>query len=662
MVIYPQKNSVKQANGDYWKISGKRSIVWDVSTGKMLPHSDNIEMAGQKVAGIIYYTVDKNRQLHIERDIIYPQLRIFNKTTDPDWKIYRAYFRHTYRDDVLPVITHRMKTLIPGPVDSVEIEGKLTFYHQPVQGISIQRTLLPSMTERLFVEIWEIKNVSGENQELQIGNTLFETREQGYKGIYILRAYSDADADLILKAGESYCFSVNFEAGINDEPLGDVSYSMVESQRDSFLSAMKENLVLETPDEILNTLFYFSKIRAAENIFDTKMGLVHSPGGSNYYCGIWANDQAEYSGPFFPFLGYKEGIVAAYNCYRKFLENIPGDYSPITSSFEIEGELTCCGKDRGDAAMIAYGASQYALLRGDNNLAVEIWPLIDWCLEYCHRMRNPAGVIKSGTDEMEGRIPTGDANLATSSLYYGGLRFAAHLANEIGDPGAAKLYNARAEELAISIENYFGARIEGLETYRYFDGNEHLRHWICLPLVVGIDTRKAATVDALLNKLWTENGVLVELNPGPDQSGTFWDRGTLYALRGTFKAGAADESLDKLVSFSGKRLLGDHVPYVIEAWPENNMRHLSAESALYCRIFIEGLLGFEQTGFRSFTLTPQVPGKWENYSIEKLHFGDTVLTVKIEKMKDKIHVTVSELGRDIFDKYVAPGKVLSIDF
>ncbi len=29
--------------------------------------------------------------------------------------------------------------------------------------------------------------------------------------------------------------------------------------------------------------------------------------------------------------------------------------------------------------------------------------------------------------------------------------------------------------------------------------------------------------------------------------------------------------------------------WIVEAWPEGNMAHLSAESALYCRIFTEGL-------------------------------------------------------------------------
>src|SRR5690606_19598056 len=117
-----------------------------------------------------------------------------------------------------------------------------------------------------------------------------------------------------------------------DEGEVEESYATAEAGRNAFLDEMKNKLVLKTPDPVLNTLFYFSKIRASESIFDTKMGLVHSPGGGNYYAGIWANDQVEYSGPFFPYLGYSKGKRAAYNAYIHFLRNIPEDGSPVKSS------------------------------------------------------------------------------------------------------------------------------------------------------------------------------------------------------------------------------------------------------------------------------------------------------------------------------------------
>ena len=36
-----------------------------------------------------------------------------------------------------------------------------------------------------------------------------------------------------------------------------------------------------------------------------------------YYAAIWANDQAEYVGPFFPFLGYSKGNDASANAYQR---------------------------------------------------------------------------------------------------------------------------------------------------------------------------------------------------------------------------------------------------------------------------------------------------------------------------------------------------------
>lgn len=653
----------RQANAQLnWKITPKGSIMQTFDSSDPRPYTDNIEMAGRKVSGIIYYKVDESGRLHINRNIFFPQLRIYNKFSDPEWKSYRAYLQDTYSDELLPVITLGENIWMPEKPDSIEIEGKLIFYMHPLKDLRLVRTLMPSMHQRAFIEKWHIENVGTEIHKLQIGNILSEANETGYKGNYNRAVFSEALPEVTIKPGEKYIFSIYYTARLNDEPADQFRYGNIEAGRDSFLAKMKENLQLRSPDPVLNTMFYFSKIRAAENLFTSKMGLVHSPGGSNYYAGVWANDQAEYSGPFFPFLGYADGNLAAYNCYKMFLNNIPQEGKPITSSFEMEGDLTCCGKDRGDAAMIAFGASQFALLRAHRNTAEELWPLIEWCLDYCHRMKDENGVIRSSTDEMEGRISTGEANLATSSLYYGGLKFASNLAREIGKERLAKVYDSRLKDLEIAIETHFGHTFEGLETYRYFEGNEHLRHWICLPLVMGINKRKEATVNALLNKLWTDNGVLVELNTEDTGTKVFWDRGTLYALRGTFKAGATDQTLEKLQSFSTKRLLGDHVPYVVEAWPENDMKHLSAESALYCRIFPEGLLRIEPVGFRSFTIAPRMPSGWTSFSLERIHIGDVSLDISLARSGNRIRLTISNEDKVIFNKLAAEGKTVFVKF
>ncbi len=640
----------------FWQVASKHSITWNLKNESRLPHGDNIEMSGQKVAAIISYEVDKDKNLHVTRDVIFPQLRVFIKSSEPNWRNYRAYLRSEYDDHILPVIVVEDRTYELGQLDSVRINGMLQFFHGNNQGLKVIRTFLPSMTERLFIENWTITNASDTVKLLSFGYTDFSQEQTGVKGIYKRKIYCDAVRNIALNPSETYKFAIYFAAYLNNEPELSSSHYDVMDERNAFLEIMKKHLVLESPNPVLNTLFYFSKIRTAESIFQTKMGLVHSPGGGRYYTGIWANDQAEYSGPFFPYLGYDNGNEAAMNAYRMFKKNIPEGDGHFWSSFEMDGDIPCCGADRGDAAMIAFGASQFALASGKIEIGKELWDLIEWSLDYCEWQKNEEGVIRSDTDEMEGRIPTGDANLSTSSLYYGALLQSSLLAQALGkNRSTIKLYRDRSRALRKAIDKNFGGEIEGLKTYQYFKEHQFLRHWICLPLVMGIEDRKAGTLEALFSKLWTANGVRVEYNPSLQEPNLFWDRGTLYAFRGAFKAGAANQALEKLLSYSQTRLLGFHVPYVVEAWPEGNMAHLSAESALYCRIFTEGILGIVPNGFQSFTMRPYLPSRWNKLKLKDIHAFDSDFDLSIERVDEKLRICILKDEIVIVDKRIKEG-------
>jgi hypothetical protein len=646
---------VLTAENAYWRVDNEQAIVWDVFSETRLPHADDIEMAGQRVACILRYSADDNKQLSINRDLIFPQLRRFVRTSEPEWFNYRNYLRYTFSDEYMPVMISDQMILNP-PLDSVRIDGKITFYHLPEHDILIQRTFFPSMTERLWVEKITLTNRGRDFKQILIGAKEYEHNEPGMHGHYTIRIHSDANTTVNIAPGESYTYGVYYSATMNDEPAVTESFARAEAKRDEFLAEMQQKLILKTPDPVINTLFYFSKIRAAENIFETKMGLVHSPGGGNYYAGVWANDQVEYSGPFFPYLGYENGKTAAYNAYVQFMKNIPPKGEFIKSSFEMEGDLPCCSKDRGDAAMIAYGTSQFVLALGDSKIAQELWPLIEWSLEYNHSKLNNHGVVMSDTDEMEGRIPTGDANLSTSSLYYGGLINGARVAAMLGkNIRIIREYNRRASNLENAIENHFGATIDGIETYRYFEGHETFRHWICLPLVMGINTRKEGTLKALFEKLWTDNGILVDPNEN-----VLWDRGTLYAFRGAFFAGAQERALSRLTPFSHTRLLGARVPYVVEAYPEYGMRHLSAESALYCRIFTEGMLGIEPTSFNTFYFTPNISWEWEKLSLHNTHILGRNINFNCKTNGNMVEVEITDSDKLIWKGMVPMGKRVEI--
>ena len=246
--------------------------------------------------------------------------------------------------------------------------------------------------------------------------------------------------------------------------------------------------------------------------------------------------------------------------------------------------------------------------------------------------------MASESDELEGRFPSGKANLSTNCLYYDALVSSALLAKQLKlSKAQIDVYTKQAATLKANIAIYFNAAIEGFETYKYYETNTLLRSWICIPLTMGILERSKGTIDALFSpQLWTADGLATQ-----EGESTFWDRSTLYALRGVLQAGTTEKALIFLQYYSKRRLLGEHVPYPVEAYPEGNQRHLSAESGLYCRIFTEGLFGMRPTGFRSFTCTPRLPKNWNEMALNNIHSFGSVFNLKIlRQANDKINIII----------------------
>jgi hypothetical protein len=174
---------------------------------------------------------------------------------------------------------------------------------------------------------------------------------------------------------------------------------------------------------------------------------------------------------------------------------------------------------------------------------------------------------------------------------------------------------------------------------------------------MGINDRKEETIKALFSpRLWTKDGLLTQAG-----SETFWDRSTLYALRGVFACGETEKATDYLKFYSNQRLLGEHVPYAIEAWPEGGQRHLSAESGLYCRIITEGLFGIRPVGLRSFTITPRLPKDWDSMSLRNISaFGDRQLDICVHKHAKGIKIEVYAKGKLIKTHIGKDGETVSI--
>ncbi|MCD2421837.1 hypothetical protein LQ567_03630 [Niabella pedocola] len=619
----------------YWKLHTGGGIQWTVQPGQT--HKDHIEMSGKQLSAIVQYGVQPSGALALSRKLVFPMLRTIPNDT-------RGNLIREFTGNITDSITIDGSRTTEMP-RSFLIHGYLQTTGTLSKSVVLNRTVFPSTDHAAYIESYILRNEGPETVSVNIpiiDSSITTDEKKGVYGSYVIQTTLYNGGAFTLRPQEARHFWIVISARKKFEDHRYLAAGYELEKRKALISELDNKLVLQTPDPVINRMFAFAKIRAAESIYETKQGLMHGPGGGEYYAAIWANDQAEYVNPFFAYLGNAAGVESASNSYRLFAGYMNPSYTPIPSSIIAEGAGYWNGAgDRGDQAMIGYGASQFALTLGDTIEAATLWPLIEWCNNYLLRKKTADSVIASQSDELEGRFPAGKVNLSTNALAYGSFLYGSRLATALGKTTTAAQWQQEARALQQHMETYFGGTVEGYQTYTYYKGNDKLRSWICLPLVMGIYDRKDQTQAALLSpKLWSPNGLLTESG-----SSTYWDRSTLYAFRGLFKAGATDTAMAYLSYYSGQRLLGAHVPYAIEAWPEGNQRHLSAESGLYCRALVEGLFGFEPTGLRSFSICPRLPKNWNQLSLKNIEAFHTTFGLLVQRVSGMYRITVTENGK-----------------
>ena len=642
---------------NHWQINPSGSITWNIDS--RIPHNDHIEMSGEQISTVLRYGVDKSGAFVLERSFVWPMLRTIPNNT------HASLMRRLGWDIVGDMITVNSRRAPQEKVKSITLDGVMIVESEfdiPRNGkMELTRYLFPSTKEAAYCEKYVIRNAGRSPLLIEVPDAksvITTDPAKGVDGEYQIEASVSGITGHSLVAGDSIVFYADFKAYKKGNAIGNINVEKEFTARKNLIAEFRNKLVLETPDQTINTMFAFAKIRGTESIYKTKGGYMHGPGGESYYAAVWANDQAEYNGPFFPFLGYSVGNQAANNAYKHFARFMNDEYKPIPSSIVAEGiDIWHGAGDRGDGAMIAYGVARYLLARGDKQEGLDLWPLLEWCLEYCRRNLNDEGVVSSDSDELENRFPAGKANLCTSSLYYDALLSAVYLGKDLGKPGSQlSAYTNQAKKLRTAIDKYFGGMVEGFNTYKYYKENDILRSWICMPLTVGIYDRKEETIKALFSpRLWTKDGLLTQAG-----SETYWDRSTLYALRGVFECGETAKGIDYLMHYSNQRLLGEHVPYAIEAWPEGSQRHLSAESALYCRIITEGLFGMRPTGLRTFTITPRLPADWNKMALKEIQAFGKSFDILVSRDKNNIKVEVFTNGKLVNTYKVNEGRTIKI--
>lgn len=607
-----------------WSIDNK-SIVWKVKDGQT--HFDDIEMSGLFADLWAKYGINADGTLFLEYKCYFPALRTIPNNT-------HATYCFAISDSERPYIVVDGERVTERPREFI-FDGTLKIICETDFGFTTERCIFPASESKDCIELITVNAQQDCELTLSHPSGFIHSRGRGTKGVYVSRICNDCCDGMWLEGDTSITFGIYYSTLLtNEKPMIPNGRAELEARKKRIEALCDSSLVLKSGNEHLDTMLRFAKLRAGESIFETLTGKYHSPGGHAYYAAIWCNDEIEYAGPHFAMTADRTAIEASLNAYKAYIPFMSDDYTRLPSSIIAEGlDIWEGAGDRGDAAMYLYGASLFCLYLGDRDIASELWDAIKWCAEYCERNRSPKGVIRSDSDELEGRFPTDRyANLSTSCLCYGGLINAAKLARSLGELETAALYESRAAELEEAIEDYFGATLHGFDTYRYSKGFDTLRAWICLPLCVGISRRAEGTLNAMLSPyLWTEEGMLTCERSSENTSNTIWDRSTLYGMKCAFLAGAGDQMMKPLHEYCRKRLLCDRVPYAVEAFPEGDKRHLSGESALFVRVVTEGIFGIAPEGLDSFSFIASVPQGLETISLEKIYICGACFDILIDR-------------------------------
>lgn len=570
-------------------------------------HVDDIEQSGEQVSGVIKYGILDDK-LVIKRRLVYPMFR-----TQPDDTFA------SYQLDVDDAILN-----VDEKFEKVEIDGILHI-HTTTKNLKIIHHFYPSTTLPIFYEKIDLENIS--NLETKID---FEPYKKiairlGCEGYIYVERTSDLD-NVCLKPKEKVSITFAFTTRFANTDIPKEDNSM--EKRMARVKQLQDECDFTCGNDIIDTMFAFAKVRAGESIFKTRKGRIHSPGGTNFYAAIWCNDQCEYSTPWFGFTGDEILKEASLNAFYWFEHYMTDELLPVPSSIISEGTDYWNGAgDRGDASMILFGTSRFMLETGMKLEGKEA-KLLDWIYRYVKSQMNEDDIIVSDSDELEGRISSG-INLNTSSLSYGGFKYYAELLKQVGRNKEAKEVLELADKLSKGMEKYFGGTVSGYNTYHYHKGCDVIRAWNCLPLYMGIQNRKDDTIKAINEKLWKDGSCV-----STENEKIMWDRSALYFIASMFRCDYNELAYSRLLEMSEKRLLGDRVPYVVEAYPENNMRHLSAESALFCRIIVDGLIHIDfKDGLK---ITPHVPKEISKFSMENIMIEGKKLNIYYNNGKTEI--------------------------
>ena len=148
-----------------WQVTETLGIEWNVSEAD-LPHADHIEMTGEKMSTVLFWDIDAQGAMTLDRSLIYPLLRTIPNVTSSAFRCYSA----VYVPDLLNIDGMRLKD---EKVTKVTIDGTFAYESTFSLGkdyratkkvypgtIALKMTSFPSTTKAAYIERYTITNVT----------------------------------------------------------------------------------------------------------------------------------------------------------------------------------------------------------------------------------------------------------------------------------------------------------------------------------------------------------------------------------------------------------------------------------------------------------------------------------------------------------------------
>lgn len=256
-----------------WRLQDQ-GIEWNVTQNGIDPHEDHLEMSGKRVSVIFRYGVNQDGKLILSRKVIWPTLRTIPNDT-------HGSLIHDFELESMPSICINGNPSVNERPVGFQFSGLLNIRSKEDNGVMIERTLFPSTSSKSVFEKFVITNTSDEAVSIKISPSMSMSRKsvKGVAGIYLIDVSHDAASRYWLGSQESCEFSLRISARHLQEKDESLDIHQEEEMRSNFINQINQSLRLETPDLVLNQMFAFAKLRAAESIFETKNGPMHGPGG-----------------------------------------------------------------------------------------------------------------------------------------------------------------------------------------------------------------------------------------------------------------------------------------------------------------------------------------------------------------------------------------------